>query len=95
MDLDELETQNPHIDVLDELYDYCNGKSMIFGTSDRFVEVLKREPGLEEKTKKEIIQYLYLYFQFLEREESTRQLWNLLTNEEKEMFRLDIKNIQD
>lgn len=74
------------VSLISTLYVYLNGVDMIYGTKQRFIDVLRRNRGLAKKSDKSVINFLYQNLQFSDQNKQLRFLWGLLTAEEHDDF---------
>lgn len=74
------------VSLISTLYVYLNGVDMIYGTKQRFIDVLRRNRGLAKKSDKYVISYLYQNLQFSDQNRQLRFLWGLLTPDEHADF---------
>lgn len=72
--------------LISKLYVYINDKDMIYGTSPRFIDILRRNRGLATKSDKYVINYLYQNLQFADQNQQFRFLWGLLNPDEHRDF---------
>ena len=74
------------VSLISTLYVFLNGVDMIYGTKQRFIDVLRRNRGLAKKSDKGVISYLYQNLQFSDQNRQLRFLWGLLTPDEHADF---------
>lgn len=74
------------VSLISKLYVYLNGMDMIYGTQPIFINILRRNRGLANKSDKAVIKYLYQNLQFADQNKQLRFLWGLLTPAEHTDF---------
>jgi hypothetical protein len=74
------------VSLLSKLYVFLNGVDMIYGTKQRFIDILRRNRGLSTKSDRYVINYLYQNLQFAHQNKQLRFLWGLLTHSEHNDF---------
>jgi hypothetical protein len=74
------------VSLLSKLYVFLNGVDMIYGTKQRFIDILRRNRGLSTKSDRYVINYLYQNLQFADQNKQLRFLWGLLTHSEHNDF---------
>ena len=77
---------NTTVSLVALLYVYCNSTSMIFGINNRFIEILRRNKTLNNKSDTKIIKYIYNNLQYMNSYIQVKILWGLLKPSEQMDF---------